>query len=61
VKERKRKAEMAASNKIECAWTPQDLKALDCAMISKLPLFRRINTKTKNIKITRNLKIPKKK
>ena len=27
---------MATSNKIEHAWTSQDVKALDCAMISKL-------------------------
>ena len=27
---------MATSNKIERAWTPQDVRALDCAMISKL-------------------------
>ena len=27
---------MATSNKIERAWTSQDVKALDCAMISKL-------------------------
>ena len=27
---------MAASNKIERAWTSQNVKALECAMISKL-------------------------
>ena len=27
---------MATSNKIERAWTSQDVRSLDCAMISKL-------------------------
>ena len=29
---------MASSNKNERAWTPQDVKALECAMINKLEI-----------------------
>ena len=32
----KEKEDMASSKKNERAWTPQDVKALDCAMINKL-------------------------
>ena len=37
-KEEERVKAMASSNKNECAWTPQDVKALECAMINKLEI-----------------------
>ena len=37
-KESEEEEDMASSNKNERAWTPQDVKALDCAMINKLEI-----------------------